>query len=224
MFLNINIFTFSITVALKQFLTFKEYWVFYTKIRFKTLLLGQNNITWRLDGIYQVYLNNSICIIECLVRSSHEVQPYVPPYSNLWISRLPNQCFEGFCFSPSKTSNKITKPFSFSASSVCLKFHPIWLYKTVEGKMCLCTQISTGEARKSEIHIWSLQKEKKFVCSPGMLGGNVVYSLVILCFMLCQALPIPPRILCVFIPDLHCLKLWKLLLSHKTHPCETCLL
>lgn len=52
------------------------------------------------------------------------------------------------------------------------------------GKRSLCTQISTGEARKVKHTGLSLQWKEMFVClSPGMLGKDVVYSLGIIWYL-----------------------------------------
>lgn len=71
----------------------------------------------------------------------------------------------------------------------------------VEGKKSLCMRISTGEGRKVK-HTGFLQWKEIFTCPPpGMLGNDVVYNLVIVCYLLSHPLLTSPRIYVLFIPD-----------------------
>lgn len=67
------------------------------------------------------------------------------------------------------------------------------------GKRSLCTKTSIGEAWKVEHTGLSLQL-KMFAClSPGMLGKDVVYCLMIFCYLYGHTSPYPSEYyVCLF--------------------------
>jgi hypothetical protein len=75
---------------------------------------------------------------------------------------------------------------------------------SVEGNTSLCSQISTGEVRKVK-HTGFLQRKELFTC-PGMQGMDVVYNLMIFCYLMSQVSPISSRIICLSQTTPPCLK------------------
>lgn len=84
----------------------------------------------------------------------------------------------------------------------------------------LCIQVCTGEARNVKLTGIFQGREMLNPSSSWNSGNDVVYSLVILCYLMNQALPISSRNYILLTPDTFSLRLWAFLLGHKTHPCK----
>lgn len=89
-----------------------------------------------------------------------------------------------------------------------------------EPKKSLCTQTSTGEARKSSAPGFSLQRKNVFTCSPRTLGENILYSLAILSYLLSLDRSVSLQNLRFPYPRPFHPNSWALILGLKTHPSE----